>query len=66
MRVLVVDDEEIQRISLQDDLREAGYDTTAVESPNVALELVLKNVTLQDLIGGSASYYDTHVKLIAS
>ncbi len=52
MRVLVVDDEEIQRVSLQDDLREAGYDTTAVESPNVALELVRKeafDVVVSDL-----------------
>ncbi|RMF59705.1 MAG: molybdopterin oxidoreductase, partial [Calditrichaeota bacterium] len=36
--------------------------------PNAVMQVdpVLKNVTLQDLIGGSASYYDTHVKLIAA
>ncbi len=32
----------------------------------MASDPVLKNVTLQDLIGGSASYYDTRVKLVAA
>jgi len=31
----------------------------------MATDPVLKNVTLEDLIGGSASYYDTSVKLTA-
>ena len=39
MRILIVEDEEIQRIALQDDLRDAGYDTTAVENAERALEL---------------------------
>ncbi len=34
--------------------------------PNAAMHVdpVLKNTTLEDLIGGSASFYDTHVKLV--
>ncbi len=39
MKVLVVDDEKIKRITLRDDLREENYDTIAVESPAVALQL---------------------------
>jgi DNA-binding NtrC family response regulator len=42
MRILIVEDEEIERVSLQDDLRDAGHETLAVESPLPALEL-LKN-----------------------
>ncbi len=40
MRILIVEDEEIERVSLQDDLREAGYETLAFESPIPALELL--------------------------
>ncbi len=39
MRILIVEDEEIQRIALQDDLRDAGYDTAAVETAEKALAL---------------------------
>lgn len=52
MRILIVEDEEIERISLQDDLRDAGYETLAVESAIQALK-VLENehfdVILSDL-----------------
>ena len=40
MKVLVVDDEKIKLITLRDDLREANYDTIAVECPAVGLQLV--------------------------
>jgi DNA-binding NtrC family response regulator len=40
MRILIVEDEEIERVSLQDDLRDAGHETLAVESPIPALELL--------------------------
>ena len=40
MKVLVVDDEKIKLITLRDDLREANYDTIAVESPVIGLQLV--------------------------
>ncbi len=40
MKVLVVDDEKIKRITLRDDLREANYETIAVESPTIALQLL--------------------------
>ncbi len=52
MKILIVEDEEIQRVSLQDDLQEAGYETMAVASPAAALELLEKNgfdVVLSDL-----------------
>ena len=40
MKVLVVDDEKIKRITLRDDLREVNYDTIAVESPTIGLQLL--------------------------
>ena len=40
MKVLVVDDEKIKRITLRDDLREANYDAIAVESPTTGLQLL--------------------------
>lgn len=40
MKVLVVDDEKIKRITLRDDLREANYDAIAVESPAIGLQLL--------------------------
>jgi DNA-binding NtrC family response regulator len=40
LKVLVVDDEKIKLITLRDDLREANYDTIAVESPAIGLQLV--------------------------
>jgi DNA-binding NtrC family response regulator len=40
LKVLVVDDEKIKLITLRDDLREANYDTIAVESPATGLQLV--------------------------
>ena len=40
MKVLVVDDEKIKRITLRDDLREANYDAIAVESPSTGLRLL--------------------------
>ncbi|MCL5072298.1 MAG: hypothetical protein M1308_15615 [Actinobacteria bacterium] len=33
-------------------------------NPLMTLDPFLKNTTLSDLIGGSASYYDTFVKLV--
>lgn len=39
MKVLVVDDEKIKRVTLRDDLREENYDTIAVESPAIAFQL---------------------------
>lgn len=52
MKILIVDDEEIQRVSLQDDLRDAGYEAIAMESPQLVLELINKesfDVILSDL-----------------
>lgn len=52
MKILIIEDEEIQRIALQDDLVEAGYETMAVASPQAALDLVkikLFDVVLTDL-----------------
>lgn len=52
MKILIVEDEEIQRVSLQDDLVEAGYETMAVGNPKVALEFIRKDsfdVVLTDL-----------------
>ncbi|NIR48612.1 response regulator [candidate division KSB1 bacterium] len=40
MRILIVEDEEIQRVTLHDDLIEAGYETTSTASPQSALELI--------------------------
>ncbi len=40
MKVLVVDDEKIKRITLRDDLREANYDAIAVETPTTGLQLL--------------------------
>ena len=40
MKILVVDDEKIKRITLRDDLREANYDAIAVESPAISLKLL--------------------------
>ncbi len=40
MKVLVVDDEKIKLITLRDGLREVGYDTIAVESPTLGLQLL--------------------------
>lgn len=40
MKVLVVDDEKIKRITLRDDLREANYDAIAVESPSTGLRML--------------------------
>jgi anaerobic selenocysteine-containing dehydrogenase len=45
-----------------DESRKRGLCPNAI----MAADPVLKNVTLQDLIGGSASFYDTNVKLIAT
>lgn len=40
MKILVVDDEKIKRITLRDDLRESNYDTIAVDSPLIGLQLL--------------------------
>ncbi|MDE0042509.1 MAG: response regulator, partial [Candidatus Poribacteria bacterium] len=40
MKILVVDDEKIKRITLRDDLREANHDAIAVESPTTGLRLL--------------------------
>ncbi len=40
MKVLVVDDEKLKRMTLRDDLRESGYDVIAVESPLIGLQLL--------------------------
>ena len=52
MRILLVEDEEIQRISIRDDLRDSGYEVTAVDSPKPAIKLLIKEtfpVVLSDL-----------------
>ncbi len=40
MKVLVVDDEKLKRMTLRDDLRESNYDAIAVESPLIGLQLL--------------------------
>lgn len=40
MKILVVDDEKIKRITLRDDLREVNYEAIAVESPATGLQLL--------------------------
>ena len=40
MKILVVDDEKLKRITLRDDLRESNYDVIAVESPLIGLQLL--------------------------
>lgn len=40
MKILVVDDEKLKRMTLRDDLRESNYDTIAVESPLIGLQLL--------------------------
>ena len=40
MKILVVDDEKIKRVTLRDDLRESNYDTIAVDSPLIGLQLL--------------------------
>ncbi len=40
MKVLVVDDEKLKRMTLRDDLRESNYDVIAVESPLIGLQLL--------------------------
>ncbi|MFQ5649936.1 MAG: sigma-54-dependent transcriptional regulator [bacterium] len=52
MKILIVEDEEIQRVSLQDDLRDAGYETAAAASARAALNLMAKesfDVIISDL-----------------
>ncbi|MFQ5637647.1 MAG: sigma-54-dependent transcriptional regulator, partial [bacterium] len=52
LKILVVDDEEIQRVTLHDDLADAGYEIIAVECPQIALELIKKHgfdVVISDL-----------------
>lgn len=52
MRVLVVDDEEIKRISLADDLAQAGYDTASAADGQEALDLLARgsfDVAVTDL-----------------
>jgi DNA-binding NtrC family response regulator len=43
MRVLVVDDEEIKRISLADDLTQAGFDTVSAADGQEALDLLARS-----------------------
>lgn len=40
MKILVVDDEKLKRMTLRDDLRESNYDVIAVESPLIGLQLL--------------------------
>ncbi len=52
MKILIVEDEEIQRVALLDDLLEVGHDTTAVASGDAAVELLAEatfDVILADL-----------------
>ena len=42
MKILIVDDEKLKRLTLRDDLFDANYDVVSVDSPLTALEL-LKN-----------------------
>ena len=44
MKVLVVDDEKLKRMTLRDDLRDSNYDTIAVESPLIGLQLLQQEV----------------------
>lgn len=44
MKILVVDDEKIKRVTLRDDLRESNYDTIAVDSPLIGLQLLQQEV----------------------
>lgn len=40
MKILVVDDEKLKRMTLRDDLRESNYDVIAVDSPLIGLQLL--------------------------
>lgn len=40
VKILVVDDEKLKRMTLRDDLRESNYDVIAVESPLIGLQLL--------------------------
>jgi len=40
MKILVVDDEKLKRMTLRDDLRESNYEAIAVESPLIGLQLL--------------------------
>ncbi len=40
MKILVVDDEKLKRMTLRDDLRECNYEAIAVESPMIGLQLL--------------------------
>ncbi len=44
MKVLIVDDEELKRLTLQDDLREANYDVISVDSLLKGLQLLQNEV----------------------
>ncbi len=44
MKILVVDDEDILRISIGDDLKEKGYDVSLSKSPSLALNLLEKEM----------------------
>ena len=55
MKILVVDDEEIKRVSLVDTLSDGGYHTTAASDGAEALGL-LKNERLSSLCNNNIAF----------
>ena len=52
MKILIVDDEEIKRVSLADDLTNAGFETVSVSHGQEAIDLLAKesfDVVITDL-----------------
>lgn len=52
MKILVVDDEEIKRVSLADDLENAGFETASVSDGKAAIDLLAQesfDVAITDL-----------------
>jgi DNA-binding NtrC family response regulator len=43
LKIIIIEDEKILRISLADDLREAGYDVQDYHNPNSALEVIQRD-----------------------
>jgi DNA-binding response OmpR family regulator len=41
MKICVVEDEDILRISISDDLKEAGFQVSSMKSPTVALKILV-------------------------
>jgi len=67
MKILVVDDEEIKRVSLADDLGDAGFETTSVSNGQDAIDLLAQqsfDVVITDLRMSSIDGMDLlkHIK----